>query len=502
MDPNDLLGFLCGSACVIGFITVLGHGIWLAIAFVFRQMSGDVHASSPGKPCPHCRHPQGVIGGKCKACGRVPHVNPTAALEQDLEATGRHLKRLLDRKVIPQEQFDHLMEILGSDLARLRGNAVPGAPTTVPVESPFATPRPQTDRGMSPSQPPVMAEIVEAEVTGEGINWVERKKALPKPPVTAKPAPQLAPTVAAPHPKPVKPPEPVRPLADVLQNFMQESNIRLGEIIAGLLIVGSAVGLIISLRNTLKAIPYSSALLFMLFTVGFYGAGMYTLRRWKLHAISHVILIISLLLVPLSVAAAIVMSGSGDMQRDVTDPLFIAAVLVGTVVYSLVTFSTSHELVGEGKWRLTVAIMGASLSQIVINRVAPTAITLTQISLLAAFPIGSFLVAVVGQVMRKELASNFSAACPRDVSDLGTRPVCARRSAVALASPLGGEDGDAGPVDSLPQHCGGGGAGRWAARSSSSPGTGTFRLSHGRDGDCPVRRPDDAGNGGNRLARA
>lgn len=400
MDPDDLLGVLCGLGCFLASITVIGHGIWLALAFVFRQISGDVHASSPGKPCPHCRHPQGVVGGKCKACGRVPHVNPTATLEQDLEATSRHLKRLLDRKVIPQEQFDHLMQVLGSDLARLRGNASPSAPAAVPVESPFATPRPQTDRGMSPSQPPVVAEIVEAEAAGNGIDWVERQQAVPKRPVKLQPVSPLAPAVAPLPPKPVKPPEPVRPLADVLQNFMQESNIRLGEIIAGLLIVGSAVGLIISLRNTLKAIPYSSALLFMLFTVGFYGAGMYTLRRWKLHAISRVILIISLLLVPLSVAAAIVMSGSGDMQRGVTDPLFIAAVLVGTVVYSLVTFSTSHELVGEGKWRLTVAIMGASLSQIVINRIAPTASTLAHISLLAAFPIGSFLVAAVGQVAR------------------------------------------------------------------------------------------------------
>ena len=100
------------------------------------------------------------------------------------------------------------------------------------------------------------------------------------------------------------------PLADVLQSFMEESNIRWGEIIAGLLIVRQRGRP--HLQPPLarcKAIPYSPAILFMLFTLGFYGAGMYTLRRWKLHAISRVILIISLLLVPLSFAAAIVMSG-------------------------------------------------------------------------------------------------------------------------------------------------------------------------------------------------
>src|SRR4029434_377487 len=110
----------------------------------------------------------------------------------------------------------------------------------------------------------------------------------------------------------------------------------------------SAVGLIFSLRATLKVIPYFPAIMFMLLTVGFYGAGMYTLRRWKLHAISRVILIIALLLVPLSFSAAIVMSGSGDMQRPVTAPLFIAAVAIGTLVFGFVTFTASSELAGEG----------------------------------------------------------------------------------------------------------------------------------------------------------
>ena len=80
-------------------------------------------------------------------------------------------------------------------------------------------------------------------------------------------------------------------------------------------VVISAVGLVISLRATLKNIPYFPALLFTVFTVAFHGAGLYTLRRWKLHAVSRVILIISLLLVPLTFSAAVVLSGSGEQQR-------------------------------------------------------------------------------------------------------------------------------------------------------------------------------------------
>lgn len=430
MDPSDLLGFLCISAFVLAVITILGHGIWLVLAYIFRQINGGEVVPTPaGKPCPYCRHPQGVIAGRCIACGRVPQVNPGAALEQDLEATARHLKRLYDRKVIPQQQFDELMLVIGSDLARLRGKVGPVAPAVSLVSS---------------QQPPVMAEIVEAEAAPEGINWVEKPRPPQRPqvlqPDAAKP-PQLVarqPAAAFVHPldkptivaAPVKPTEPARPLADVLQSFLVESNVRVGEIIAGLLIVLSAVGLIISLREPLQDIPYSPAMLFMLFTLAFYGAGMYTLRFWKLHVISRVILIISLMLVPLSFAAAIVMAGTGDKQRAVTDPLFLLAVAVGTVVYSLVTYSTSRELLTEGRWRLTIALMGASLSQIVMNRAGPYAVTLTQISLLAAIPVASFLVAVLGQVFRARTWRRLSAQRAHETF------LVLGLSAFALAAPL------------------------------------------------------------------
>src|SRR6185436_20597346 len=144
-----------------------------------------------------------------------------------------------------------------------------------------------------------------------------------------------------------EPKAPARPWADVLQSFLEESNVRWMEILAGFIIVVSAVGLIVSFRNTLKEIPYAPAILFMLFTLAFYGAGIYTLRSWKLHVISRVILIISLLLVPLSFAAAIVVAGTGDKQRAMTDPLFLAAVAIGALVYTFVTYSASRELLSE-----------------------------------------------------------------------------------------------------------------------------------------------------------
>src|SRR5204862_7578013 len=108
---------------------------------------------------------------------------------------------------------------------------------------------------------------------------------------------------------------------------------------------------------------------------------------WKRHLISRVIWLLPLRLVPLSFAAASVVAGTGDKQRDVTDPLFLAAVAIGAIVYTFVTYTAGRELISEGRWRLTIAVMVASLSQIVVNRVGPSADMLWEISLLAALPV-------------------------------------------------------------------------------------------------------------------
>ena len=57
------------------------------------------------------------------------------------------------------------------------------------------------------------------------------------------------------------PATPQRTAADFLQAFMAENNIRWGEILSGTLIVGCAVGLVISLRSALQeTVPYFPAL--------------------------------------------------------------------------------------------------------------------------------------------------------------------------------------------------------------------------------------------------
>src|SRR5690349_17425986 len=106
---------------------------------------------------------------------------------------------------------------------------------------------PGTKTGLMEFAPPAARNAAPGE-----IQWVEPAK----PPRTfegpSKVQPAAQASILSPPPAKVPPPKPEpppRPLADVLQSFLEESNVRVGEIIAGLLIVLSAVGLIISLRE-------------------------------------------------------------------------------------------------------------------------------------------------------------------------------------------------------------------------------------------------------------
>jgi hypothetical protein len=103
--------------------------------------------------------------------------------------------------------------------------------------------------------------------------------------------------------RPTEPPHiaavPRRSFQEMLAGFMEERNILWGELAGGLLIVGCSIALVVSLWTTLEAIPYFPFLVFAGLTGILFGAGVYTLRHWKLEATSRGLLVIANLFVPL-----------------------------------------------------------------------------------------------------------------------------------------------------------------------------------------------------------
>ena len=223
------------------------------------------------------------------------------AIKHDEVADVRGAERLLHhfyfQNKIDDAQYDRIRDILEQDYKeslqkrRVR-RTKDGAFESVPAPAEVAETGPPT-------------EVVEP-VPVANLATVAPRTVAPRPvhPLDA-PDEVVAETV------PPTPPAPRRSFAEMLAGFMEKRNIRWGELASGLLIVGSAVGLVISLREELRdRIPYFSALVFMLITAAIHGAGTYTLKRWKLRNTSRGVLLIGMLLIPLNFLAASLLNGS------------------------------------------------------------------------------------------------------------------------------------------------------------------------------------------------
>ncbi|MEE3372392.1 MAG: hypothetical protein VX346_23855 [Planctomycetota bacterium] len=187
--------------------------------------------------------------------------------------------------------------------------------------------------------------------------------------------------------------DPRRPLAELLSGFMLENNIRWGELVGGMLIVGCAVGLVISLQTQLQALQkqfaYLVPLLFMIVTAAIHGAGTYTLRKWNLRSTSRGVLTIGLLLIPLNFLAATTLAA----KEGAGIGLASAAVAIGTVGFSVMVYFSCRALFGRQWWLPSLALLLTSLSMVPINRLIPdnTPFVSALAMVLVGIPLAGFL---------------------------------------------------------------------------------------------------------------
>lgn len=375
-------------ALLIAFVvvTLVGHGIWVLLATIFRAILGTRRSATPARDCPTCGKRHAVIAGHCRHCGATPFILPAPDLSQQNEnvIVRRRLQGLLATGAISREEFDKL------DVLIHAGDALSYEAT------PFGVP--------AQTQPSVGEEIFEAELIGEQpappvaqLPPVQRPTSAPpshpldRPDPPSHPLDRAEPPWSAPQPS-----APRRTLAALLQAFMEAKNIRWGEIISGLLIVVCAVGLVVSLWATLRdSIPYLPAMIFLVGTAAFHAAGHYTLRSWDLSSVSRAVLIIATLLIPLNFLAAIALSGKGNAHSAWTDPAYLAAVAVGLAAYGTMTILAGRVFLGAGWWRLLAGVMGPCAGQLVINRLAQENVTGATVLALMTIPMAGFLAATV-----------------------------------------------------------------------------------------------------------
>ena len=294
------------------FVTVLGHGTWLLLALIGRAVFGKTNQSPQWQDQRYT----------------------------DRSAFERTLQRLRATDALSEEQASELREKVGL-LDRPIEPSLPPQPTAV---RPLVAPAEVTEVIEEPASDEselVMATLVESK---------EVFQAQPTQPVLSK--------------------------GEIITSFLAARNIRWGELIAGMLIVISSIGLVISLWSPLlKTHRVAPSLIFLTANAFIFAAGFYTLSRWRLRHTSRAILIIATMLVPLSVLAglAAASSGGGSIADSVrlNDPVTLGSLALAIGIYAWFLAKAGQALIGRaGTWSFMASVAGP----VVLLPLIPTAI--------------------------------------------------------------------------------------------------------------------------------
>ncbi|MFZ5831834.1 MAG: hypothetical protein ACOY3P_17235 [Planctomycetota bacterium] len=403
------IGGLLVLVVVFGAIALVGHGIWVLVAHL---IGGGERRAKGVVGCPFCARSTRETDDRCGWCGRELQ-NATADELRDLAAVDRQLlrwgrsgqisreaaeklqarvnryrERLLHPVLLPQAiqpvaappqvrvaatgargsvEEPILAEVVvleTADAAAALSMAAeapspqPAQPARAAVTTPLPAAAPPVPAFVPPkaaTTPPPSLASLDASVATPG------PSPFPAPVAPPKPSPLHAPVAAArpaPLPAPVRAKEvaPPRSWNEIVAAFMEERNIRWGELIGGLLIVGPAIALVITFWEQLSANPYLQVSTFILTCSAVFGVGLYAHHRWKLRHTSEGLLVIATLLVPLCFLA------TGAVWKENWGPGALAAELVALGVFFWLTERAGRVLVPGGALYQATAVLGGSAS--------------------------------------------------------------------------------------------------------------------------------------------
>ena len=399
-------------------VTLIGHGLWLALAWCARQVSGG-HAQTrvqtlsldPPAPeqCFHCHVVQVTSGNNCPRCGAVRPTPAQKDLVRELKATLRQLDRLHQAGALDEVNF----RVLKAKIDNEREQIIfpQGRPGSAKQPSLFtSTTSPRKAPQASRAAPPVARDA--AALKPPAADGAPRVT----PPFVATPpfrASFEAPTPDHPgqqfgawsadsdeaRPKPPVLQPPRRPFAEVLAAFMEQSNIRWGEIVGGVLIVGCSTALVISLWAQISSIPVLKFLIFTTVTAALFGVGFYTAHRWKLPTTSRGILTIAVLLVPLNFLAIAAVSGGSAP----TGALVIGSELIAPALFLCLVYFAGRVITSSWPHLLTAGVLGSSVGQLLVRHFAAPENSPGLLFALGAFPIVCYVTAA-SWMLRQALA--------------------------------------------------------------------------------------------------
>jgi hypothetical protein len=362
-------------------VTLVGHGIWVSLAWFFREVSGgaktDVRpttildTSPSSRPCRNCGYSLLVQMQFCGVCGAHRLTLAQEKVIGELEVTLRQLERLYQAGALDEVNFRVLKTKVEAEREQLLfPNGRPGAAKQPPLPLDLSRRAPQVSK--SPPKSVVGKEPFIAQPTS---GQPAPAESAPQPGAWAKDSEKARPFTPV-----LKLPR--KPFAEVLAAFMEQSNVRWGEIIGGLLIIGCSTALVISLWAQISRVPMMKFLIFTTVTAALFGVGFYTEHHWKLPTTSRGVLTIATLLVPLNFLAIAAVSAGAQ-----SGALVLGSELIAPAVFLCLVFLAGRIITPKWPHLLAAGALGSSVGQLLVRHFAAPDNTAFVLIALGAFPV-------------------------------------------------------------------------------------------------------------------
>jgi hypothetical protein len=374
------------AVLVVPVVAILA--LWLVFELV-RRLSAGSREDRGRVRCGWCDRWTDAGRPRCDWCGRTVLAQNTAKPSElaDLAATERQLQRMHEGGLLTPAEVAVLLDRIR--LYRSRLSSAP-APELVEVEVVEEPAPPRAPPMPVPAKPKAVVPPVPVPAKPRAI--VPPVSAPAKPRAAVQP---VAPAVAAAKPQPAAPQPPAPPRrswTEVLSAFMEDRNIRIGELVGGLLFVVFSVLLVVNLWGQISKNQYYQFFILTAVSASVFGVGLYARHRWRLESTGLSLLVIATLLVPLNF---LIMVG---ITRTGWDWTALVAEVISIGLFAGLVYQAARVLVPGGPWHQVVALLGNSAAMLVTGRLAGPEMTAWQFLaigcapvLLFAGPVGCYL---------------------------------------------------------------------------------------------------------------
>lgn len=379
--------WLLAVILLLAVITLVGHGLWVVFAWISRRLfefsdSNDPKSSEPDHPmaraCPRCGFPLG--GPHCQVC-RWPLAEGAAPrrTEPALAAISAQIETLARLGILNAGARERFLRLIDAECRRLV-QAAPSQPPALP--EPAAPPPEEEAIILAEAVPePVVEPAAPSEAARDAREFASEHNVAQRARAYAE-RQQLAPP-----PVPAQPAAPRRSWADWLAAFMEERNIRWGELVGGLLIVCCSIALVVSFWSAIAERPWLKFLVFGGVTAALFGVGFYSEHRWRLKTTSQGLLTIGCVLVPLNFLAIAAFSSAPDAGGLWT----IAGELLSAALFAALVFYAGRVLVPRDELWFAAGVLVPSLAQLLVRRFIDPATGPIMLVALAGLPVVCYL---------------------------------------------------------------------------------------------------------------